>query len=324
MLGLRELKASIAGCTESTVPCPVKGCPEVVERQRKSFKSIEQFQCPRHHLCISPTTFEYADPRDNLLWTDAEDRALGRAILRVKRESRMARDNSEDAVTWNVFRGLEKAGYLSTALSAACGAHLPVSELIYWSYSPSARGTWEPLRLARREFGESPGHSSEPDLIALTDRAVIWIEAKVTATNETTPTDPSNPKQYLTGGKGWFQQVFATDYPTLALTDKKYELLRFWLLGSWSAHQLDRDFYLVNLVLAEREKEIERSFGQRLKPHPRWHFVRLSWEAIYENIAQTMVASQEKDLLLAYFQNKSIGYDAQGRLQAAFLVPHPE
>ncbi len=323
MLGIRELKPSIAR-TKSTVECPVKECLEVVVRQQKRFIRLPQFQCPRHRLYISPGTFEYPQRDDNLLWTDERDLAILRAISRVKRESRMARDNSEDAVTWNIFRGLEKSGHLSAAISAACGTRLLVSELIFWSYSPSAQGTWQPLAQARKEFGEFPRRSSEPDLIAVSDRAVIWIEAKVTATNKTAPTDLSDTKQYLTGGNEWFQQVFAADYATVALTDKKYELLRFWLLGSWIAHQMDQDFYLVNLVLTEREKEIERSFRQRLKPHPRWHFVRHSWEAIYENIAQTMVASQEKDLLRGYFQNKSIGYDAQGRLQAAFLVPHPE
>ena len=70
------------------------------------------FLGPQHGIYISPSTFEYADEFDNLLWHDPADRELLAAFKPFKRESRLARDNSEDALTWNVFRYLEKSGRL--------------------------------------------------------------------------------------------------------------------------------------------------------------------------------------------------------------------
>ena len=107
MFGVDELKDTIV-VTDTTVECPVKDCNEIVERQRGSFKTKDRFRCPKHRIVISPSTFEYPSELDNLLWKDTEDQELLHRIMKKKRESRMARDNSEDAVSWNVFRFLEK------------------------------------------------------------------------------------------------------------------------------------------------------------------------------------------------------------------------
>ena len=107
MFGIKELKRSIK-ITKTTVECPVKGCSEKIERQRGVFKREERFKCPKHNIYVSPSTFEYQSELDNLLWKDKADLDLFERIKRVKRESRIARDRSEDAITWNVFRFLEK------------------------------------------------------------------------------------------------------------------------------------------------------------------------------------------------------------------------
>ena len=112
MLGFNELKSSLE-ITEATVECPVKGCSEKVERQRKVFKREKRFKCPQHNIYISPSTFAYQKETDNLLWLTEEGLNLFNEIKSVKRESRISRDNSEDGVTWNVFRFLEKNNLLN-------------------------------------------------------------------------------------------------------------------------------------------------------------------------------------------------------------------
>ena len=319
MFGTSELKTNIV-VTETTVECPVRGCSEIVTRQRKSFKREPQFQCPNHQIYISPSTFEYQNETDNFLWRDPEDLTLLREIKTVKRESRMARDNSEDALTWNVFRYLEKTDQVASSLSSLIDASVISPKLVYWSYSQVAQGVWPQLARARAEFGEHPTRSSEPDLIAVSDTTLFFIEAKLTATNNTTPSRPQRTKKYLTGGDNWYQRVFKTDYNTLAIQERKYELTRFWLLGSWIASQLGYDFYLVNLVLGEREKDIEQLFKSHLKTDTRRHFLRWSWEDIYHFVSQNAAMTQDKDLFTSYFENKSIGYNHLGELRVAFQV----
>lgn len=319
MFGIKDLK-QIIKITQTTVECPVKGCSCKVEKQRRSFRREARFLCPEHKIYISPSTFEYDSEKDNLLWQNKADLDLLKEIKTAKRESRIARDNSEDSLTWNVFLYLENTNQLANLLSHFGYMSYSCVELIYWSYSPKLKGTWQELNGARQEFGENLARSSEPDLIAVTDKALFFIEAKLTATNNTSPSNQNNREKYLTGGNKWHKQVFRSDFDTVAIQAKKYELFRFWLLGSWLAKKMDRNFYLINIVLSERDKDIEERFiphiiqvdGQR-------QFKRLTWERIYKYIAENAPDSRDKQVMVKYFHNKTIGYK-EGNLQKAFLV----
>jgi len=320
MLGMEELKESIE-ITETTVECPIKGCSEKIERQREVFKREERFKCSEHNIYISPSTFEYQSESDNLLWKDKADLNLLKKIKTVKRESRIPRDNSEDAVSWNVFRFLERNNLVESTLSSIIGYTVKSSEVIYWSYSQRENSSWSGLNKAREEFGEELKRSSEPDIIIKTNNALFFIESKLTAGNETVPSDKNNSKKYETGGDNWFSKVFKSDYKTVAIAEKKYELLRFWLLGTWMAKQQDLDFYLVNLVLSEREKDIEAIFKKHLYENQRMRFIRITWEDIYQQILNSNLSGIDKDAMIKYFRNKTIGYDSNGELHKAFLIP---
>jgi len=317
MFGIKELKEKIE-ITENTVECPVKGCKKIVERQRRVFRKEDRFRCPKHNIFISPSTFEYSDEADNFLWKEISDIELLERIKKVKRESRMARDNSEDAVSWNVFGFLERNNLLEGYLSLITGLYLKSSEVIYWSYSQKEDKVLSELNEARREFGEVIRRGSEPDIIIRTDKALFFIEAKLTAGNKTSPSNKNSSKKYESGGHNWFSRVFKSDYKTIAIIEKKYELLRFWLLGTWMANQQDLDFYLINLVLAEREKDIEHIFKRYIRETKRRRFLRITWEDIYHYISN-INSLIDKDIILHYFKNKTIGYDREGKLQRAFL-----
>lgn len=307
MYGKHNLKDTIA-VTERSVECPVKGCRHVVERQRYHFRCGDSFLCPDHQIYISPSTFEYSRVEANLLWQSPCDLDLLEEVIKAKRECRMARDNSEDALTWNVFRYLEKTEQLTGLLSHIGQTPFHSSELIYWSYSAKAGGAWPELNSARRAFGESPERGSEPDLIAFTDKALFFIEAKLTATNDTQ--SRHNGQNYLDGGDGWYKQAFRSDFDMVAVRVRKYELLRFWLLGSWLAKEMKKDFYLINIVPAEREQNIEARFLPHVIIGDRRHFMRFTWENLYGYITAHAPPSQDKETLVAYFKNKTIGYRA--------------
>jgi len=320
MFGIKELKENIE-VTETTVECPVKGCSEKVERQEKFFKREERFKCPKHNIYISPSTFEYQSELDNLLWKDEADLDLFERIKKVKRESRIARDNSEDAVTWNVFRFLERNNLVESTLSSIIGVALKSSEVIYWSYSQQEKSSWFELNKAREEFGEEIKRSSEPDVIIKTDSTLFFIEAKLNAGNETNPGNISDSKKYKTGGNNWFSKVFKSDFKKVAIDEKKYELLRFWLLGTWIAERQKLDFYLVNLVLSGREKNIEAIFKRHIYETQSRKFIRITWEDIYQQILNSGLSRNDKDTMIKYFENKTVGYDWNGKLQRAFSIP---
>lgn len=237
----------------------------------------------------------------------------------MKRESRLARERSEDAVSWNVFRYLERNDLLAGFLSSATSTHHETADVIYWSYSQQENGSWTELNDARREFGEKPEQGSEPDLIVRTDTALFFVEAKLTAGNRTTPTNKDDAKKYLTGGGNWFSSVFNSDYATVAIAAEKYELMRFWLLGTWMASQLVLDFYLINLVLDNRETNIEAAFKPHIVESANRRFMRLTWEDIFKFVLSAEEC-KEKAEMVVFFENKTVGY-VGGKLQRAFCKP---
>lgn len=271
---------------------------------------------------ISPSTFEYDNYEDTLLWKDKTDIDLLQRIFPVKRESRIARDNSEDALTWNVFRFLEKENMLQNYLSRFSNIEEKEPEIMYWSFSQSEQTVWSKLFQARQEFERNPSKGSEPDLIIQTDKTLFIIEAKLNASNTTVPSSKDSlvEEKYVNAGFKWYQNVFTSDFETLAVNCRKYELLRFWLLGSWIAHHQDRKFILINLVPSEREKDIEAQFKKHIHEDSNRTFLRTTWEDTCKFIQETAKANNQKELVLKYFRNKTVGYRHRWELQRAFSI----
>ncbi len=329
MYGKSELKPAIA--SNEQTECPVLGCKTKVPRRRQGDPPLcsSQFFCGKHQIYISPTTFQYASEVDNLLWKDEYDLKLWENIKTVKRESRITSDNSEDALSWNVFRYLESSDTLGLCLRSITQEEQANCVPVYWSYDSSAEGTWQPLFSAREEFGEIQARSSEPDIIVHTDSTVFFIEAKFGADNNTSGSPDevnkkiANPKEYLTGGSNWYKKVFNSSYETV-VRDQKYELLRFWLLGSWIARQMNKNFVLCNLVRAESERDIETDFGMHIQQGPTNRFLRSTWEDIYLLIQSQKSAHRSEDKILTYLKNKTLGYKStqgnQARIIKAFSI----
>jgi len=321
VFGLRDLKNTIK-ITEKSVECPVKGCDTTVQRQRKFFRRQEEFKCLKHNIYISPSTFEYENTLDNLLWVDAANRdLLFTRIGRVKRESRISRNNSEDAVTWNIFRFLEKSKLLSGFLTNLTACTVENLEVIYWSYSQSENRTWSFMEEARQEFETNPEKGSEPDIIIKNSNALLFIECKLTANNNTVIRSRNHDvkQKYIGGGDRWYSQVFSSDFDTVAFKEKKYELLRFWLIGSWIAVCQNLNFYLINLVPLARENTGEEAFQKHIRQTQQRRFMRTTWEDVYHFIKNSKSESQDKLLVMRYLENKTIGYRSGG-LQKAFSI----
>lgn len=288
-------------------------------RQARVFKRSPEFFCSKHCIFIGPTTFEYNEATDNLLWASSDDRVLLDAIQRVKRESRMARERSEDAVSWNVFRGLELTGALSAWLTRLLGHAPNHARVHYWSFDQTVLGTWPPLVSARDAFSERLSRGSEPDIVIETDDADIWVEAKLGSGNDTTPSDEGDARRrYSTGADGWFNHVFRQSFDSLAIAARRYELLRLWLLGSYAAHGRSKRFLLVNLVRDGQEEDVDAFAASGFRQQANREFRRATWEEIMPLLDND--ADQRVERLTNYLRTKTLGYDRDARLVKAFRL----
>jgi hypothetical protein len=260
-----------------------------------------------------------------MLWYDNDDKTLFKDILKVKRECRMSSENSEDALTWNVFRYLEKNKLVSLLLNDISNNHHEIIDIIYWSYSQNENELWSLLKTARIEFGESFDKGSEPDMIILTNKTLFFVEAKFFSTNKTSGTGETlknrifNSKKYITGGDNVFNKIFKSNYESI-VNDQKYELMRFWILGTWIAKKLNLNFQLINLVLDNRELNIESDFGKHLAPSSNNTFSRYTWETIYSLIKSNHIKNADSLAIMDYFRFKAAGYNNKGVLKKAFNI----
>lgn len=301
--------------------CPVRGCSTSVPVQRRTFRRSLEFFCQTHSVYIGRSTFEYERDADNLLSHTPEDQALLAAIKPFKRESRMARERSEDALTWNVFRHLETSGHLTPWLGKLTGGKASAAVVHYWSFEASTGDTWAPLAEARAAFGELEGRGSEPDLVITTDDAHIWVEAKLGAGNVTTPSDIDGAKQrYTRGGGGWYASVVSSPFETVAVELRRYELLRLWLLGSWAAARHGKRFVLLNLVREGFEEDVPSFVAAHFPADADRMVHRATWESVYRAIDAARPHAAADAGLLQYLQGKTLGYDGRGRLMRAFAL----
>jgi hypothetical protein len=266
-----------------------------------------------------------------MLWTTDADLALWRAINApgVKRENRIARDNSEDAVTWNVFRFLELHGLVGEFIKLVVGETIArTPRVIYWSYCQQSLQVWSPLLDAAQLFGENVEYRSEPDVVIDDDRILVFVENKFLA-GKPKPPKTRYRKRYTTAGPGWFAKVFSpsTTFEEMSVTDELYQLMRLWLLGSWIANRNGRRFLLLNVVRSQSEdaRETGARFGVYIAATPHRQFVMATWENIYAGLIRK-VASPDSKRLSDYFANKTIGYPYNlegvptGVLQRAFTL----
>ena len=320
MLGADDLRPqrTIEG---DSLQCPVRDCPTCVPMQRRTFRRTPEFLCAVHRVYIGRSTFEYASDLDNLLSHAPEDLRLLAAIRPFKRESRFARERSEDALTWNVFRHLETSGRLIPWLSAMVGAKASAAMVHYWSFEASSRDTWRPLAEARLAFGEVEGRGSEPDLVITTGDTHIWVEAKLGSSNDTRPSDVDGARnRYTGGGDGWYSSVVNSSFDTVAVEQRRYELLRLWLLGSWAAARYGKRFVLLNLVCEGFEEDVPSFVATHFRQDPNRLVHRVTWESVYRGIEAAPPFAAADEALLQYWRGKTLGYDGRGRLMRAFAL----
>ena len=99
-------------------------------------------------------------------------------------KERIGYEKSEDALTWNVFVTLQKAGGLKAIASLISDKSCEEEpELILWGYNLKDGSPIKELESFRKKFESQIGVPTEPDIILKTAKEVFLIEAKFCSPN---------------------------------------------------------------------------------------------------------------------------------------------
>jgi len=270
-------------------------------------------------------TYSYSDVRRNIIVDQNlfATRIVGHPF---KYEShRLGNENSEDAVTWNVFRSLQQARCLHEIAHWITSQDIHQEPLLFlWGIclTGDTFQPWDLLMAARKRFEsrlpvERP--LTEPDIaLYLPGCYLILIEAKFTS-----------PNTYYPNGLRIRAADLTKDELLAIYNDRRlrilnliagkeadrvhYQLWRNMVFAEWMALSAGSQTRAYHASLTRAGKEAESCAEFRGLIHPEFgdRFVHIAWEDIYFLLDESDASHADRR---RYFQTKTTG------LQQAFRV----
>jgi hypothetical protein len=305
------------------VICPVRGCRHTVAPQPALLRLTAEFKCPAHKLFLSETVCAHEKETDNVLWSEGDHLRLLREARGSRPAPTLGSESSEDALSWNVFRWLEASGSLPALLERWVGRPAYGGVPLYWGYDRERERVWDALRHTRSAFAEPDDDLTAPRVLVSSDELLVLVAARAFSAGfrRQPGRGPSERwPDYETGASAWADEVLAGPCGDLVAEPSRYELLRLWLVGSRRAHALERDFFFVHLVPQAWSEGALGELLPRLRQGAARQVVQATWEEVHGFIAEECSTRPGATVLLSYLEEKSAGYDRQGRLRRAFSL----
>lgn len=298
-----KVRCFINGCskfvTSGKAACPVHGI--------RSHSGVCHYEKRRFQ---GQPTHSYLDLSRNLII----DRETGRDRIAAHDDKRggerLGNENSEDALTWNVFRTLQKSQLLGGLVRQLLDVTDSSEPAIYfWGLSASDDlfQTWDLLRRARNQFERNlPVKSvpTEPDLaLYLPGHYLVLIEAKFTSPNNLLPFDKQKQSKILEF-YNWPEKRVLDSAKASSSDHLAHQLWRNMIFADWMAAQdgPSTKAFLINLVRECYEEKTCSDFRSLLCDGFRDRFVRLTWEQVYASIPDT---TRECRRLRQYMRSKT-------------------
>ena len=181
----RAVAALRRSAKDPDAPCPLVGHDHRIRWAREGYtKGTEYHGSPPVSFRVSPT-YVLEDPAENFI--------VGRELvakLTSKAEAwRLGNENSEDALSFNVFRSLQEAGMLRDAARCLIGLEFDSEpELIVWGHNLGST-TAQPVRELKTVLNSlegTAGQQTEPDVILrIPGWGWIFVEAKLASPTST-------------------------------------------------------------------------------------------------------------------------------------------
>ncbi len=223
---------------------------------------------------------------------DGHESVLAQAFNLINRPSKVAKFasvNSEDHVTWTLFRHLQLEGRLHTFLSrlgiafATQGSAEPT--LLLWGVpvpqSSAGAQVHADLTSVVSDLKEKLQRRSEPDVILdLGSGGIVFVEIKLRSPND-------SKSDY----EGWQKYLNNTD--AFMDSDKTkssglYELARNWRIA-WDMAK-DRPMALVNLgpanLFSGKHADSLETFTKSLRLRPNRRFLTVGWNSLWSALPE--------------------------------------
>lgn len=305
------------------VRCVIRDCPHWIDAPTRRGGGQS---CPDHGIYVHRSnTYRYAETARNCI----VDRDLFSTHVvghsgKVG-SNRFGMENSEDMVTWNVFRSLKNTRRLKEIAAMITGIWTDAEPVLYlWGLriSDDSFEPWQLLVEARQRFESSlpAGRAlTEPDIsLHLRDQYLIHIEAKFTSPNTYYQPGMRKSSRDLTLDEliaiYWDHELKILCRDAARADDRLYyQLWRNTIFAEWMARRdgPKTKAYHASLVRKGTERDAAQRFSRLLTSDHGDRFTQITWEAIHD-----LACSNESLVTLCrYMQNKT------ANLSKAFSLP---
>lgn len=212
--------------------------------------------------------------------------------------------HGEDALTWNVFRYLEKlkdkGGYdvISKFFNVS-----EVQKLLFWGCDVEHQGDEQQIlnSLIRKIDGLLRGNVTEPDMIIITEKEVVFVECKLNGTGSTSPWKP----QRISGAtKRWC--IYCQEVQSLIGYKEwvpVYQLVRNYVYVIKLAEMLGKTPKLSPLVNDKHLSSLQKhyaNFYQHFKPVT--DDIR-TWNGLLMLIKDSEISAEDKQKIIDKMEN---------------------
>lgn len=206
----------------------------------------------------------------------------------------LSKPNSEDALTWNVFRSLQVAGEDGLRVISDIFETSRVERILFWSCDVEHHGDEQQLLniLIRTIDGKHGGTMTEPDLVLITEEEVVFVECKLNLNGKASPWKGSKGSE-----KRW--KTYIEEFPELNdITDwiSVYQLIRQYVYSKSLSNHLKKKPVVIPLI-NEKHKEILSSYYSKVKESPinKEDILRefVTWQDTFKIISASDLSSKE-------------------------------
>jgi len=178
----------------------------------------------------------------------------------------LSKPNSEDALTWNVFRTLQLSGERGLKLVSDIFRVSKVDKMLFWGCDVEHQGEEQQLLniLIRTIDGKYRGTMTEPDLVILTEREVVFVECKLNQNGKTSPW-----KAQGRGAEKRFR-TYAEIFPEIkSISDWRtvYQLVRQYVFAKLLSEYLKKEPVIIPLING-KHREILSPYYLKVKQSP--------------------------------------------------------
>ncbi len=178
----------------------------------------------------------------------------------------LSKPNSEDALTWNVFRTLQLSGERGLKVVSDIFKVSRVDKMLFWGCDVEHQGEEQQLLniLIRTIDGKHRGTMTEPDLVIITEREVVFVECKLNQNGSTSP--------WKAQGRGAEKRLktYAEIFPEIkSISDwvSVYQLIRQYVFARSLGEYLKKKPVVVPII-NEKHKEILSPYYLKVKRSP--------------------------------------------------------